>query len=108
MQDTIGQETCADYVLRRLKQEREEALAVLSGRTVSCSQCNEAAEKIASMREAIKDASVAIAYIYKPLGDETEDRGNPCVAPKAYEGRAIGAALAKLQPFVTAGGAADE
>jgi len=40
----------------RLICERDEARAALSGRTVSCSQCNEAAKQIESMREAIKEA----------------------------------------------------
>lgn len=39
-----------------LKKELQEARAALSGRTVSCSQCNESAKQIESMREAIKGA----------------------------------------------------
>lgn len=37
-----------------LKKERDEARAALSGRTVSCSQCNESAKQIEAMREAIR------------------------------------------------------
>jgi formylmethanofuran dehydrogenase subunit E len=39
--------------------------AALSGRTVSCSQCNESARTIEAMREAIKDAHAAIGGCLK-------------------------------------------
>jgi hypothetical protein len=42
-QDTIGLEPADDYVLRKLADLRQ----ALSGRTVSCSQCNESARKLA-------------------------------------------------------------
>jgi hypothetical protein len=62
-------EAMHDYVLadfaRKLERERDEARAALSGRTVSCSQCNESARTIAAMREAIKDAHAAIGGCLK-------------------------------------------
>lgn len=40
-------------VARRLECERDEAREALSGRTMSCLQCNEAAKQIEAMRVAI-------------------------------------------------------
>jgi len=39
----------------------------------------------------------AIRAIHKPLGDETETSGNPCVGPKPSQGRALAAALAAYE-----------
>lgn len=47
--------------------------------------------------EARKDAerlADALRLIVKPLGDETETSGNPCVSPNPEQGRAIAKALA--------------
>jgi hypothetical protein len=45
---------------RRLERERDKARAALSGRTVSCPNCNEAGRTIEAMREAIREAITAI------------------------------------------------
>jgi len=45
---------------RELERENTELRQALSGRTVSCSQCNDAAAKMAEMREAIKCADEAL------------------------------------------------
>lgn len=45
---------------RKLERERDEAREALSGRTVSCSQRNEAAKQLEAMREAIKEAHKAL------------------------------------------------
>lgn len=44
-----------------LIKERDEAKAALSGRTVSCSNCNAMAAENAAMREAIKEAHSSIS-----------------------------------------------
>ena len=41
-------------LVNKLERERDEARAALSGRTVSCSNCNESARTIAEMRETIQ------------------------------------------------------
>jgi hypothetical protein len=45
---------------RELERENAELRQALSGRTVSCSQCNDAAAKMEAMREAIKFADEAL------------------------------------------------
>ena len=64
---------------RRLEIERDELRAALSGRTVSCGQCNESATENQAMRDAIREAHNAIKA--SPYPDQQ--------------------ALAKLQPFLT-------
>jgi hypothetical protein len=46
--------------MNNLERENTELRQALSGRTVSCSQCNDAAAKMAEMREAIKCADEAL------------------------------------------------
>lgn len=77
----------ADFA-RRLERERDKARAALSGRTVSCPNCNEAGRTIEAMREAIREAITAI---------------NRLIAAAATGGsiRFGIATLAKLQPFIT-------
>jgi hypothetical protein len=71
---------------RKLEIERDELRAALSGRTVSCEQCNTLAAESQAMREVIRDA---YAYI-----DDLND--------KEYEGQSKLARclLAKLKPFI--------
>lgn len=45
------------YATEWSERERDELRQAISGRTVSCEQCNEAARKIEQMREAIKNAA---------------------------------------------------
>lgn len=54
---------------RKLERERDEAREALSGRTVSCSQCNEAARQLEAMREAIKN----IYYLTEGYADGAPD-----------------------------------
>lgn len=52
------------------KAERDEAREALSGRTVSCLQCNEAAKQLEAMRDAIKEAYEALLTLsssHEPL-----------------------------------------
>jgi hypothetical protein len=112
MQDTIGQETCADYVLRLLKKEREEASAALDQiRANTIHTCGPYCQRPAcllrkdnaAMREAIRTAYEAL--------DSLQDHvcsGMDTGTTHAVEMARTNAALAKLQPFVSAGGAADE
>jgi hypothetical protein len=75
----------------RLERERNEAREALSGRTVSCSQCNEAAKQLEAMREAIKEAHAAInlqLFVRGTRDDTTQVRIQ------------MEAALAKLKPFI--------
>jgi uncharacterized membrane-anchored protein YhcB (DUF1043 family) len=65
--------------------------AALSGRTVSCSQCNESVRTIEEMREAIKEAREALSAIFATTCSELFD-----TAAREY-GRA---SLAKLQHFL--------
>lgn len=88
----------------RLKKERDEARAALSGRTVSCSQCNEAAKQIAAMREAIKEASDALLRMVGACRRYLEER--PCSIHDGYDENYVSPlsqsqyALAKLKPFL--------
>jgi hypothetical protein len=83
-QDTIGLEPADDYVLRKLAELRQ----ALSGRTVSCSNCNESARTIVEMREAINGVSKILQSIQ--LNDIFEE---------TMRNHAV-LALAKLQPFL--------
>jgi hypothetical protein len=65
-------------VVGKLEIERDELRAALSGRTVSCGQCNTLATENQAMREAIREAHNAIKT--SPYPDQQ--------------------ALAKLQPFL--------
>jgi hypothetical protein len=112
-----GEEKVTSDFARRLERERDEARAALSGRTVSCSLCNESAMKLATaeaelsisnderdhyrreniaMREAIKDAHYALGGCLKyilslPLsGSDAECE----TMDDAHH------ALRKLQPFL--------
>jgi len=71
-----------------LERERDEAKAALSGRTMSCSNCNESARTIDAMREAIKEAEKILQSIR--LDDIFDDTMRNHAA----------LALAKLQPFL--------
>lgn len=73
----------ADYKewFNESEKKASELRQALSGRTVSCSQCNDAAAKMAEMREAIKCADEAL----EADGYDLENK-----------------ARAKLQPFTTA------
>jgi len=107
--DTIGLEPADDYVLRKLADLRIKHSAdvaelnqrlidrhadmmativhlrqALSGRIVSCSQCNESARTIAEMWEAIKEAYSSIKNASTIIG----------TTPKQDQ------VLAKLQPFL--------
>lgn len=66
--------------------ERDEARAALSGRTVSCSQCNESAKRADAMREAIKEAHKALVFL-----NDFHCSG---------ESGTANAALTKLKPFL--------
>ncbi len=68
--------------------EIAELRAALSGRTVSCGQCNDYAAKIEGMREAIREAQKSFQSIYL---DDIFDLTMKEIAR---------AALAKLQPFL--------
>jgi hypothetical protein len=85
-QDTIGLEPADDYVLRKLAELRE----ALSGRTVSCSQCNELARTIEGMREAMKDAQSAISAF---LGFHSDKLTLPQM-------RSLADTMSKLKPFL--------
>ena len=83
-------EMAKTYTLaRKLECERDEAREALSGRTVSCSLCNEAARKIEDMHTVIQEAHKA----FKNLIDLT-----PNVPPWANTEATV--ALAKLQPYL--------
>lgn len=71
--------------------------AALSGRTVSCSNCNESARTIDAMREAIKEAHDALSELAS-VGREYYDMD---MGPNGAESLAqADAALAKIQPFL--------
>lgn len=83
-------EMAKTYTLaRKLERERDEARQALSGRTVSCSLCNEAARKIEDMRTVIQGAHEA----FKNLMDLT-----PNVPPWANTEATL--AVAKLQSYL--------
>jgi hypothetical protein len=77
----------ADHA-RKLEIERDELRAALSGRTVSCGQCNTLATENQAMREAIREAQKSFQSIYL---DDIFDLTMKEIAR---------AALAKLQPFL--------
>lgn len=76
---------------RELERENAELRQALSGRTVSCSQCNDAAAKMAEMREAIKE--VACLLLAVDNGAQQDVGG-----VNWYDHRKL--TLAKLQPFI--------
>lgn len=63
-----------DYVplcfARRLERERDEANASLSGRTVSCSQCNKAASDIAELNQRLIDRTADMLAKVVELGEK--------------------------------------
>lgn len=73
---------------RQLERELNAAKAALSGRTVSCSNCNALAAENAEMREAINGVSKILRSIH--LNDIFEEtmRNHAVIA------------LSKLQPFL--------
>ena len=85
------------------KAERDEAREALSGRTVSCSQCNETAKQLEAMREAIKDAHTELSNLLDIINDSRGVSGwhlNGNVATWDEFEINPAAALAKLQPFL--------
>lgn len=76
---------------RKLERERDEAREALSGRTVSCSQRNEAAKQLEAMREAIKEAEALLIAVDN--GAQQDVNG-----VNWYDRRKL--AIAKLQPFL--------
>lgn len=77
-----------------MEKELQEAREALSGRTVSCSQCNEAAGKLEAMREAIQVAHAVITTVEAlwPVWCGTPDQ--------MIEHNKQQAAIAKLQTFL--------
>jgi hypothetical protein len=84
--ETYGTHWVSVDFARRLERERDEALAALSGRTVSCAQCNDAATKIAAMRKAIETACDSLD-------------GLDIILP-GHSGMFVLHALAQLKPFL--------
>lgn len=89
--------------MQQIERERDEALAALSGRTVSCSQCNEAARQLEAMREAIREARAFLSRMRPSLLNiEHDDYVARYGVSQEYatSEEAINGALAKLQPFL--------
>lgn len=82
---------------RRLERERDEARAALSGRTVSCPNCNEAGRTIEAMREAIREACEALSTCKEFIENAHIVEGQWHWEPV----RVTTIALTKLQPFIT-------
>jgi cell division septum initiation protein DivIVA len=90
---------------RNLERERDEAREqlkamreALSGRTVSCSSCNQAAVEIQAMREAIKEASDSLHKCSRVIGaPKTYEWADEDVCDAAYNSAQT--TLAKLQLF---------
>jgi hypothetical protein len=73
---------------RRLERERDESRASLSGRTVSCSQCNESARTIDQMRKVIRE----VYYDTETYADGAPDAS-------AHD-RVCNEVSSKLEPFL--------
>lgn len=123
--DNSAQWTTEDFqgalrTISELRRERNEARAALSGRTVSCSQCNESAKKVTELESKVatleaqkdqwrmssvcreKDAQIqTMREAIKEAHDAFKDliELQPDIPPWANTEATL--ALAKLKPFIT-------
>jgi hypothetical protein len=84
-------------VVGKLEIERDELLAALSGRTVSCGQCNTLAAENQAMREAIREAESTFG---KLKDKEWFDGVKPGKVVCVLDAASLRSLLAKLQPFL--------
>ena len=87
----------ADYAAAQI--EIQNLRKAISGRTVSCSQCNEAAKQIEDIREAINEAESILSDLCSNYPIERGYVDGPCL--KREDVKEIKLTLAKLQPFLT-------